>query len=273
MTTRESPLHQANRGYVSIVGAGPGDPELLTVRAVDRLQRADLILYDALLSQTLLQLAPRARRLYVGKRAGRKSIAQATIERLLIRAARRGERVVRLKGGDPFVLGRGGEEALALAAAGVPFEVVPGISSSIAAASSAGIPVTHRGLTTGFVVVSGHSEQAYRDVLEGVRPSSATLVVLMGLRQRAALTELLLARGWPADTPTALILGATTGDAASWKGSLAELPQVDPQTLAADAPGTIVIGDVVRLAQALQQDRGPERANESDSGQREAIAQ
>src|SRR6185312_8048039 len=132
-------------GFVSLVGAGPGDPELLTVRAVDRLRRADLVLYDALVEEEVMTLAPQAKRFYVGKRAGRHSIDQDGIHKLMVRAAQRGERVVRLKCGDPFVLGRGGEEALALEQAGVAYEVVPGLSSAIAAPALAGIPVTHRG--------------------------------------------------------------------------------------------------------------------------------
>ncbi len=130
-------------GHVSLVGAGPGDPELLTLRALRRLRAADLVLNDALVPAALVELAPQARRFFVGKRAGRHSIEQDTIHRLMIRAARRGDRVVRLKCGDPFVFGRGGEEALALAEAGIPFEIVPGLSSALAAPALAGIPVTH----------------------------------------------------------------------------------------------------------------------------------
>ena len=142
-------------GFVSLVGAGPGDPDLLTQKAVRRLAEADLVLFDALVSLAALDLAPQAQRFFVGKRARRKAIRQETIHHLMIRAARRGKRVVRLKCGDSFVLGRGAEEALALRAAGVPFEVVPGVTSAIAAPALAGIPVTHRGLASGFAVVSG----------------------------------------------------------------------------------------------------------------------
>jgi uroporphyrin-III C-methyltransferase/precorrin-2 dehydrogenase/sirohydrochlorin ferrochelatase len=140
-------------GFVSLVGAGPGDPDLLTVKAVRRLEDADLVIHDALVEPAVLRHAARAQRFYAGKRCGRHSIGQDEIHRLLIRAARRGRRVVRLKCGDPFVFGRGGEEALALAAAGIPFEVIPGISSAVAAPGLAGIPVTHRGLVSGFAVV------------------------------------------------------------------------------------------------------------------------
>ena len=238
-------------GLVSLVGAGPGDPELLTRRAARRLAEADVVFYDALVSPEIVALFPRARRFCVGKRAGRPSIAQDTINRLLVRSARRGARVVRLKGGDPFVFGRGGEEALALAAAGVPFEVVPGISSALAAPALSGIPVTHRGTAAGFVVVSGHAEAAWRPVLEGLAPRSATLVVLMGLGARAALSAALVARGWAPGTPAAVVWSASTPEASTWRGTLRGLPGALPEAGFADGPGTIVIGDVVSLAAAL----------------------
>src|SRR2546426_8210712 len=147
-------------GLVSLVGAGPGDPELLTIRAVARLQAADLVIYDALVDRAALRHAPHARWAYVGKRAGRHSISQETIERIMVRRALHGERVVRLKSGDPFVFGRGGEEALALAAAGVPCEVVPGVSAAVAGPAPAGIPLTHRRTRSAFPGVSGDAEAA-----------------------------------------------------------------------------------------------------------------
>src|SRR5262245_41109053 len=155
-------------GFVSLVGAGPGDPELLTVKAARRLAEADLVLYDALIAEDALDLAPGAQRVPVGKRAGRSSVEQEGINTLMVRAARRGQRVVRLKCGDPFVLGRGGEEALALARAGIPFEVIPGLTTAVAAPALSGIPVTHRGLASGLAVVSGHAESAYRPILESL---------------------------------------------------------------------------------------------------------
>ena len=236
-------------GFVWLVGAGPGDPDLLTRRAARVLAQADLVLYDALVSPAALELAPHAQRFSVGKRAGRPSVDQETIHRLMVRAARRGRRVVRLKGGDPFVCGRGGEEALALQAAGVPFEVVPGVSSALAAPASAGIPVTHRGLASAFVVVSGHAESAFRPVLETLAPRSATVVVLMGLARRDAIASLLAARGWPATTPAAIVHGAFTEDAHEWIGTVGTLGAAPlPDTGAA---GTIVVGAVVSLAQTL----------------------
>jgi uroporphyrin-III C-methyltransferase / precorrin-2 dehydrogenase / sirohydrochlorin ferrochelatase len=192
-------------GTVSLVGAGPGDPDLLTRRAVRRLAEADVVLYDALVDPEVLGLAPTARRIFVGKRAGRPAVKQEFINRLLVRAARRGRRVVRLKGGDPFVFGRGGEEAIALVAAGVPFEIVPGVSSAIASPALAGIPVTHRGISTAFVVVSGHSPDAYSPVLGSLDPQTATIVVLMGLGSAADIVGLLQARGWAPETPAAVL--------------------------------------------------------------------
>ena len=197
-------------GFVSLVGAGPGDPDLLTRRAARRLAQADVVLYDALVNPDVLTLAGSAQRIFVGKRAGRPQVPQVFINRLLIRAARRGRKVVRLKGGDPFVFGRGGEEALALVAAGVPFEVVPGVSSAIAAPALAGIPVTHRGAAAGFVVVSGHATAAYAPILSSLAPQSATVIVMMGLGSSAAIAALLIERGWTPSTPAAVVFGAAT---------------------------------------------------------------
>lgn len=239
-----------SQGSVALVGAGPGDPDLLTRRAVRRLEEADVVFYDALVDLETLSLAPRARRVFVGKRAGRAAMPQETINRLLLRAARRGQRVVRLKGGDPFVFGRGGEEALALVAAGIPFEVVPGVSAAIAAAGLAHIPVTHRGLSSGFVVVSGHAEEAYRPILDTVAPHSATLVVLMGVGHIDAIARLLISRGWNPLTPAAVLFGASTPQSSVWTTTLAELQQGLGVADQRD-PGTVVIGDVVRLRAAL----------------------
>jgi uroporphyrin-III C-methyltransferase len=237
-------------GHVSLVGAGPGDPDLLTIRAARRLAEADLVLYDALVSRETRLMAPEARWFFVGKRAGRESISQGAINRLLVRAARRGFCVVRLKSGDPFVLGRGGEEALALVDAGIPFEVIPGVSSVVAAPGLAGIPLTHRGLASGFLVVSGHAESAYAPALEGLVPGSATVVVLMGLGARPRIVETLRARGWDAATPAAIVAGAATADAWRWLGRLDELAAVQPPETG--APGLLVIGAVAALAPTLQ---------------------
>jgi uroporphyrin-III C-methyltransferase/precorrin-2 dehydrogenase/sirohydrochlorin ferrochelatase len=237
-------------GCVSLVGAGPGDPDLLTRRAVRRLEEADLVLYDALVDPEVLTLAPTAQRIFVGKRAGRPAVRQEFINRLLIRAARRGRKIVRLKGGDPFVFGRGGEEALALVAAGVPFEVVPGISSAIAAPALAGIPVTHRGISTAFVVVSGHAPAAYTTVLGSLAPQSATVVVMMGIGSAGDISALLIERGWKDGTPAAVLSGASTPQAQVWTGTLGDL-QNAVEARSTDAPGTLVIGDVVKVSALL----------------------
>jgi uroporphyrin-III C-methyltransferase len=238
-------------GFVSLVGAGPGDPDLLTRKAVRRLEQADLVLYDALVSDEVLQLASHAQRFCVGKRAHRHSVRQDAIERLMIRHARRGKRVVRLKGGDPFVFGRGGEEALALSRSGVPYEVVPGVSSALAAPALAGIPVTHRGLASAFLVVSGHDEAGYRSVLCAVPANSLTLVVLMGRESRAAIASTLLERGWKRRTPAAILAAASSANAFTWTGPLEELGRTSLPETHRDAPATLVIGEVVALAAAI----------------------
>jgi uroporphyrin-III C-methyltransferase/precorrin-2 dehydrogenase/sirohydrochlorin ferrochelatase len=238
-------------GFVSLVGAGPGVPDLVTVRAARALAAADIVFYDALVAREVLDLAPLAQRFGVGKRGGRPSMRQETINRLLVRSARQGKRVVRLKGGDPFVLGRGGEEALALVAAGIPFEVVPGVSSAVAAPGLSGIPVTHRGLASAFLVVSGHAEEAWRPVLAGLSPGSVTVVVLMGLASRRSMATALVSRGWAPSTPAAIVWGAGTSAFARWIGPLADLGQAEAPPGAKGAAGTIVVGAVVGLASVL----------------------
>ena len=246
-------------GLVSLVGAGPGDPDLLTRKAARRLAEADLVLYDALVWPETLDLATRAQRFYVGKRCRRHAMAQETIHRLMVRASRRGKRVVRLKGGDPFVFGRGGEEALALKAAGVPFEIVPGISSSVAAPALAGIPVTHRGVSSAFTVVSGHDEAAWRPIVEGLPPGGSTVVFLMGLGSRERLAAGLRARGWAGRTPCAILLGASTPEAWTWTGRLDELGEVPLPAARSEAPGTLVVGEVVSVGAALADVQEPSR--------------
>ena len=237
-------------GRVSLVGAGPGDPGLLTRRAAQRLRQADLVLYDALVGDAVLALARRARRFSVGKRAGRPSMRQEAIHALMIRAARAGQQVVRLKGGDPFVFGRGGEEALALRAAGIAVDVVPGVSSAVAAPALAGIPVTHRGLASSFAVIAGHAAESYEPVLDTLSPGAMTLVFLMGLAHRRDIAGALVARGWRASTPVAILLSASCGDAEVWTGTLGSVARgAGPDATA--RPGTIVVGDVVAVRQQL----------------------
>jgi uroporphyrin-III C-methyltransferase/precorrin-2 dehydrogenase/sirohydrochlorin ferrochelatase len=233
-------------GHVSLVGAGPGDPELLTRKALSRLRRADLVLYDALVDARVLALARRAQRFFVGKRAGRHALSQQEIHAVMIRAAKRGRQVVRLKGGDPFVLGRGGEEAQALQQAGVPFDVVPGVTSAIAAPASVGIPLTHRGLASAFFVVSGHDSEAFADGIGSLRPNRVTIVILMGFRRRVALATALLHAGWRRSTATAIVADGTLPHRQVWRGTLADLAG-GTASFAPTGPSLIVIGDVAAL--------------------------
>src|SRR5262245_48458572 len=174
-------VRRAGGGTVALVGAGPGDPGLITVRGLQLLRRAQIVVYDRLVHPSLLDEAPRARRLFAGKASGHHALPQEQITALLILHARRGRRVVRLKGGDPFVFGRGGEEAEALVRAGIPFEVVPGVSSAVAVPAYAGIPLTHRGVASSFAVVTGHEEvNKLRSSVDWARLARSvdTLVVL-----------------------------------------------------------------------------------------------
>jgi uroporphyrin-III C-methyltransferase / precorrin-2 dehydrogenase / sirohydrochlorin ferrochelatase len=243
------------RGFVSLVGAGPGDPGLLTRKAIAALRAADLVLYDALIDEKILRYARHAQRFFVGKRQGRHALTQDKINALMIRAARRGRRVVRLKGGDPFVLGRGGEEAVALAAAGVSYEVVPGVTSAIAAPALAGIPVTHRGLASSFLVVSGHDEDAFAGAVSGLAPGATTLIVLMGVARSAGLAGRLLAQGWAPRTPAALIVDGSRATQQVWRGTLDDLARERATIVSSGrpSPGTLVIGEVVSVAEALCQ--------------------
>ena len=217
------------------------------------------MLYDALIDDRVLKYARRAQKFFVGKRAGRHAMSQEAIHGLMIRAARRGRRVVRLKGGDPFVFGRGGEEVLALQRAGVPYDIVPGVSSAIAAPASAGIPVTHRGVSSAFLVVSGHDETAFASAIDQVRPNQMTIVILMGLTRSAALACALVDRGWSRGTPAAVIVDGTRPQQQVWRGTLDDLAfeRVD---LDSNGPATIVVGDVVAVSlQLAEQKRSPER--------------
>ena len=247
----------AKTGHVSLVGAGPGDPELWTVRAVQRVKEADLVLYDALVDVEALRRTTRAQCFCVGKRARRDSVPQETIHRLMIRAAKQGKRVVRLKGGDPFVFGRGGEEALALAMAGVPCEIVPGVTTAVAAPELAGIPVTHRGIASAFLVLAGHTSEAVDNTLRSVRPNSVSMVILMGVGARADLASRLMAHGWSAETPAAIVCAASTPDAWTWTGALAHMGAAAPP---AGLAGVLVIGEVVRLREVLATASSPEQA-------------
>jgi len=247
-------MSASRQGFVSLVGAGPGDPELWTVRALTRVQQADLVLYDALIDAVALHGLTRAQCFCVGKRAGRASVRQETIHRLMIRAARQGKRVVRLKGGDPFVFGRGAEEAIALREAGIAFEIVPGVTTAVAAAELAGIPVTHRGVSTGFLVLAGHSGDALARAIGGVRPDAVTVVVMMGLGRIEQIAHVMLVRGWNPLTPAAVIFGASTSESSVQTLALKDLERavnLDMSPNGNNSPATIVICDVVRLGALL----------------------
>jgi uroporphyrin-III C-methyltransferase / precorrin-2 dehydrogenase / sirohydrochlorin ferrochelatase len=235
-------------GRVSLVGAGPGDPELWTVRALRRVEEADLVLYDALVDVDALRRATKAQCFCVGKRARRDSVPQETIHKLMIRAAKRGKRVVRLKGGDPFVFGRGAEEALALVQAGISYEVVPGVTTAVAAAELAGIPVTHRGISSAFLVLAGHTSDAVNTTLSAVQPNSMSVVFMMGVGARADLAAALIAQGWKPATPAAIVCAASTADAWTWTGTLSDMGAATPPPGLA---GVLVIGDVVDVRQML----------------------
>jgi uroporphyrin-III C-methyltransferase len=240
-------------GNVAIVGAGPGDPKLITVRGLELLRGADVVVHDRLVSGKLLDEAPpEARRVFVGKACGAQAMPQSEINALLIAQARSGHRVVRLKGGDPFVFGRGGEEALALAEAGVPFEVVPGVSSAVAVPAAAGIPLTHRGVASSFAVVTGHRQAGADDRIEWERLARGvdTLVVLMGLGNLPAITRELIAHGRDPATPAALIERGTTEAQRTVTATLATLADA-AQAARLEAPVLAVIGDVVSLRARL----------------------
>jgi len=239
---------------VYLVGAGPGDPGLVTVRAVACLRQAEVVIYDHLANPRLLDEAPLdAERTYVGKQAGSHALPQGRINALLVRLAREGKRVVRLKGGDPFVFGRGGEEALALADAGVPFEIVPGVTAGVAAPAYAGIPVTHRGLAADVTFVTGHEDPAKpgSDVdWPALARLPGTLVVYMGMGRLGEIADALTAAGKPADTPTAVVRWGTTAHQQTVTGTLGTIAdEVRQQGLR--PPGVVVVGAVATLRDRL----------------------
>jgi uroporphyrin-III C-methyltransferase len=243
-------------GKVFLVGAGPGDPGLLTIRGLELLRRAQVVVYDQLVSPALLEeVSASALKVFVGKRAGRHCIAQEDINEVLVAHARAGRDVARLKGGDPFVFGRGGEEAEALAEAGVSFEVVPGVSSAVAVPAYAGIPLTHRRHASSFAVVTGHESRKANSSVDWAKLATAvdTLVVLMGLTNLPVIVAKLTESGRSAQTPVALIGSGTTGRQQCVLGTLADIVE---KSASVQAPATIVIGDVVSLADKLQWFRG-----------------
>ncbi len=239
---------QGSSGLVSLVGSGPGDPDLITLKGLRRLREADLIVHDRLIPERLLgERRIGARLIDVGKAPGRHGFSQTQINALLVAQGRRGLKVVRLKGGDPFVFGRGGEEAEVLDAEGIPFEIVPGISSSIAAPAYAGIPVTHRAQTGAFAVVTAHDLDSPGTDWEALS-RIGTLVVLMGLGRLGALSERLIRHGLPAETPAAVISRACTSSQQVARGTLADIEQAAKHL---PTPATVVIGGTVDYADRL----------------------
>ncbi len=242
MDTKQSP------GTVWLVGAGPGDPELLTLKAVRVLGAADVVLVDDLVDPRILtHVRPGARIVEVGKRGGCRSTPQAFIEKLMVRIAQRGATVVRLKGGDPFVFGRGGEEVETLAKAGIRCEVVNGITSGIAVPAVLGIPVTHRDTARGVSFITGHTRDGSSPDWAGLRAGGTTLVIYMGIRKAKALVDAMIAAGFPADTPACAIQNGTLETQASVVSTLGALP-AGIAAAGLGSPALLVVGEVVRHA-------------------------
>ena len=241
-------------GTVYLVGAGPGDPELITVRAMRLLEAADAVVYDHLVDPSLLDVAPAGcERIFAGKRAGRASLRQREIDETLVRLALSGRNVVRLKGGDPFIFGRGGEEAAALAAAGVPFEVVPGVTSALAAAAYSGIPLTHRLHSSAVVLLTGHEDPDKPDASvrwEDYAKLNCTLCVYMAVRNLAVITGRLQAGGLPAQTPAAIVQSATMSGHRRLLGTLGTIASLAAER-GVEAPAMLIVGGVASLAREL----------------------
>jgi uroporphyrin-III C-methyltransferase len=238
-------------GKVFLVGAGPGDPELITLKGKRCLEAADVILYDELVNRELMRFAPgHAELLYVGKKAGTHCAGQRAIEALLISYARRGKNVVRLKGGDPFLFGRGGEEAQALCAAGIPYEIVPGVSAALAVPACAGIPVTYRGVASSVAIVSGHSavgsDVKWGELLRAVD----TLVILMGLKNLKAIMNRLRAEGCSPERPVALVQSGTLPAQKTAVGTVASIVELSERGRFG-SPSVIIVGEMVNFAEKL----------------------
>jgi len=241
------------RGKVYLVGAGPGDAELMTVKAKRLLEQADVILYDRLLDPAILK-GLKAELIDVGKNAGLHKLPQEGINQLLIKKAETGAIVVRLKGGDPYLFGRGGEEALALQEKGIAFEVVPGVTSAIAAPELAGIPVTHRTVASSLIIVTGHEESGKEVPLDwkAIAAQGGTLVVLMGVSRLAANVAALIEAGKPASTPAAMVEKGGWPEQRLISGTLKDIVERVRQAKV-ESPAILVVGDVVRLAEKLRQ--------------------
>jgi len=252
-TFEHANVNSAQSGVVYLVGAGPGDPQLLTLRGRDLLASCDVVLYDYLVDPDVLNfVSSHAERIYVGKVGRGRHTSQTEINQLLIEHARAGERVVRLKGGDPFLFGRGGEEALALSEAGIPFEVVPGVSSALAVPAYAGIPLTHRGTSSSVAIISGASAGDLDDVSATLADLSRaeTIVVLMGISNLRLIADDLIACGREPETPVAIIRWGTYETQQTVTGTLASIAD-DAEKANMRAPAVIVVGEVVRLREHL----------------------
>ncbi len=240
------------RGEVYLVGAGPGDPDLLTFRALRLMQKADVVVYDNLVSKPIVDMTRRdAERIYVGKKRADHTLRQEEINELLVRLAKKGQRVLRLKGGDPFIFGRGGEEIETLAAEGIPFQVVPGITAASGVSAYAGIPLTHRDHAQSCIFVTGHLKDGSMNLdWEALARPRQTIVVYMGLHGMATLCAELVAHGLPGDTPIAIVQQGTTKNQRVITGTLATLPQ-NPKVEELHAPTLIIVGSVVTLRRKL----------------------
>ena len=241
-------------GKVYLVGAGPGDPELLTLKARRLLGEAEVVVHDHLVSPEILSwISPSAEVFFVGKKGGHFCKPQLEIDALLVRLGRERRMVVRLKGGDPFIFGRGGEEAEALVAAGIPFEIVPGVTSALAAAAYSGIPLTHRAHSSGVVLLTGHEDPAKPNSTvrwEEIAKTGLTLCIYMGVRNLPSICARLQAGGLAPGTPAAVIQAATSS---AHRQIVATLGSIAPEAAAAriEAPAIVIVGDVARFAQSL----------------------
>ncbi|EFC79799.1 uroporphyrinogen-III C-methyltransferase [Parafrankia sp. EUN1f] len=242
-------------GWVALIGGGPGPSDLITLRGLRLLRRADVVVVDRLAPRDLLdELAPTVEIVDAGKAPHGHNLTQEQINDLIVDRARRGLGVVRLKGGDPFVFGRGGEEALACAAAGVPCEVVPGVTSAVAVPALAGIPITHRGITQDVAIVSGHIDPSHPGSTadwDALATGPGTLVVLMGVAALSRISAELIKRGRSPQTPTAVIQDGGTPAERLVTGTLAEIADL-AQAADVSSPAVIVIGDVVGLRDSLR---------------------